>query len=117
MLFTEVRRYAETVVLPEMHAVSAATGIGFEEMNDTDGLDMAADHELVRLAQSLSGANSVGKVSFATEAGLFQEADIPTVICGPGSIDVAHKPNEYIALDQVRQCERFMRRLMDHLAR
>jgi acetylornithine deacetylase len=116
MLFTEVRRYAETVVLPEMHAVSAATGIGFEEMNDTDGLDMAADHELVRLAQSLSGANSVGKVSFATEAGLFQEADIPTVICGPGSIDVAHKPNEYIALDQVRQCERFMRRLMDHLA-
>ena len=116
-LFAEVRRYAETVVLPEMRAVSAGTGISFEEMNDTDGLDMAADHELVRLAQSLSGANSVGKVSFTTEAGLFHEAEIPTVICGPGSIDVAHKPNEYIALDQVRQCERFMRRLMDHLSR
>ena len=116
MLFQEVRRYAETVVLPEMRAVSALTGIAFEETNDTDGLDMPADHELVRLAQSLSGANSVGKVSFAAEAGLFQQADIPTVLCGPGSIDVAHKPNEYIAVDQVRQCERFMRRLMDHLA-
>src|SRR5713226_8512710 len=116
-LFAEVRRYAETVVLPEMRAVSALTGVAFEEMNAVDGLDMPADHELVRLAQSLSGANAVGKVSFAAEAGLFQEADIPTVICGPGSIDVAHKPNEYIALDQVRQCERFMRRLMDHLSR
>ena len=104
-------------LLPEMRAVSAATGIAFEEMNDTDGLDMPGDHELVRLAQSLSGANSVGKVSFTTEAGLFHEADIPTVSCGPGSIDVAHKPNEYIALDQIRQCERFMRRLMDHLSR
>jgi acetylornithine deacetylase len=117
VLFEEVRRFADTVVLPEMRAVRASTGIAFEEMNDTDGLDLPADHELVRLAQSLSGANSVGKVSFATEAGLFQQADIPTVICGPGSIDVAHKPNEYIALDQIRQCERFMRRLMDHLAR
>ena len=117
VLFDEVRRYAETVVVPEMRAVNATTGVAFEEMNDTDGLDMPADHELVRLAQSLSGANSVGKVSFATEAGLFQQADIPTVICGPGSIDVAHKPNEYIAIDQIRQCERFMRRLMDHLAR
>ena len=116
-LFAEVRRHAETMVLPEMRAVSEATGIAFEEMNAVDGLDMPADHELVRLAQSLSGANAVGKVSFAAEAGLFQQADIPTVICGPGSIDVAHKPNEYIALDQVRQCERFMRRLMDHLSR
>ena len=117
VLFQEVRRYAESVVLPEMRRVSALTGIAFEETNDTDGLDMPKDHELVRLAQSLSGANSVGKVSFAAEAGLFQQADIPTVLCGPGSIDVAHKPNEYIALDQIQQCERFMRRLMDHLAR
>ena len=66
---------------------------------------------------SLTGANAVGKVSFCAEAGLFQEAEIPTVICGPGSIDVAHKPNEYVAIDQVRQCERFLRGLMDHLAR
>jgi acetylornithine deacetylase len=116
-LLAEVKRYAQTTLLPEMHAVSTATGIGFEEMNAVDGLDMPPDHALVQLTQSLTGANALGKVSFCAEAGLFQEAEIPTVICGPGSIDVAHKPNEYVAIDQVRQCERFMRGLMDHLAR
>jgi acetylornithine deacetylase len=100
-----------------MQRVSRATGIAFEEMNAVDGLDMAPDDPLVHLTQSLTGANDTGKVSFCAEAGLYQDADIPTVICGPGSIDVAHKPNEYIAIDQVRQCETFMRRLMDHLAR
>ena len=117
LLFAEVKRHAETVLLPEMRAVSAATGIAFEEMNAVDGLDIAPDHPLVQLTQSLTGANAVGKVSFCAEAGLYQDAEIPTVICGPGSIDVAHKPNEYIAIDQIAQCERFMRRLMDHLSR
>ncbi len=116
LLLAEVERYAQTL-LPEMHSVSRATGIAFEEMNAVDGLDMAPDDPLVHLTQALTGANDTGKVSFCAEAGLYQDADIPTVICGPGSIDVAHKPNEYIAIDQVRQCETFMRRLMDHLAR
>jgi acetylornithine deacetylase len=116
-LFAEVRRFAETRVLPEMRQVSAATGITFEEMNAVDAFDMPEDHELVQMAQALSGANSVGKASYCAEAGLFQEASIPTVICGPGSIEVAHKPNEYVAIDQVRQCETFLRRLTDRLAR
>ena len=116
LLLAEVKRYAQTL-LPEMHSVSRATGIAFEEMNAVDGLDMAPDDPLVHLTQSLTGANDTGKVSFCAEAGLYQDAEIPTVICGPGSIEVAHKPNEYIAIDQVRQCETFMRRLMDHLAR
>jgi acetylornithine deacetylase len=117
LLLAEVKRYAESALLPEMHRVSRATGIAFEERTSVEGLDIAADHPLVGLAQSLTGANSVGKVSFCAEAGLYQQAEIPTVICGPGSIDVAHKPNEYVALDQVRQCERFMHRLADHLMR
>ena len=115
-LFEEVRRYAETL-LPEMHAVSKATGIAFQETTATIGLETSPDHPLVQLTSALSGANSLGKVAFCAEAGLFQEAEIPAVMCGPGSIDVAHKPNEYIAIDQVRQCESFMRRLMDHLSR
>jgi acetylornithine deacetylase len=115
-LFEEVKRYAETL-LPEMHAVSKATGITFEETTATVGLETPPDHPLVQLTSALSGANSLGKVAFCAEAGLFDEAEIPTVMCGPGSIDVAHKPNEYVAIDQVRQCEGFMRRLMDHLSR
>jgi acetylornithine deacetylase len=116
-LYAEVRRFTETRILPEMRAVSAAAGIDFEELNTTVGLDMSGDDEVVRLAQTLSGANSVGKVSYGTEAGLFQAADIPAVICGPGSMDQGHKPNEYVSLDQLHQCESFMRRLMDRLAR
>jgi acetylornithine deacetylase len=117
LLLDEVKRHAATALLPEMQAVSQAAGIEFEEMNWVDGLDIAPDHPLVLLTQSLTGANDTGKVSFCAEAGLYQEAAIPTVICGPGSIEVAHRPDEYIALGQVRHCESFMRRLMDHLAR
>ncbi len=67
------------------------------------------------MVKALTGANRTGAVSFGTEAGLFQNAGIPTVVCGPGDIAQAHKPNEFIALDQVAECEAFMRRLMDRL--
>jgi len=99
-----------------MHRVSAATSIAIDEFNAIPALSAAADSEVVRLAQSLTGANGLGKVSFGTEGGLYQEAGIPTVICGPGSIEQAHRPNEFIAIDQVRQCEDFLRRLMVRLA-
>jgi len=115
-LAAEVRRYAETTLVPEMRRVNAATGIVFEEINTTRGLVSSPDDEIVHLAQRLSGANSLGKVSYGTEAGLFQAEDIPTVICGPGSMEQGHKPNEFVSREQVRACEAFMRRLMDHLA-
>ena len=52
------------------------------------------------------------KVAYGTEAGLFQQGlDIPTVVCGPGSIEQAHQPNEYISEQQLRECEAFMRSL------
>ncbi|HUZ72645.1 MAG TPA: acetylornithine deacetylase [Stellaceae bacterium] len=110
-LFATLRQHASTL-LPEMHRVSAATGIEFDAFNAIPALSTAIDCEVVQLAQSLSGVNSLGKVSFGTEGGLYQEAGIPTVICGPGSIEQAHRPNEFLALDQVRQCETFLRRLI-----
>jgi acetylornithine deacetylase len=116
LLCAELRQHAATL-LPDMHAVSTSTGIAFEEFNAIPALSAAPDSEVVQLAQSLSGANGVGKVSFGTEGGLYQRAGIPTVICGPGSIEQAHKPDEYIALDQVRQCEEFLHRLTARLAR
>ncbi len=77
--------------------MSAAAGIAFEEFNAIPALSTPIDSEAVALAQALSGANAVGKVSFGTEGGLYQQAGIPTVICGPGSIEQAHRPNEFIA--------------------
>jgi len=113
-LVAEIRRHAATL-LPEMQRVSAATGIAFEETNEIPALAASPEDTIVRLAQSLTGANAVGKVSFGTEGGLYQQAGIPTVVCGPGSIEQAHRPNEFIALDQVRQCDGFLRGLLARL--
>lgn len=112
----ELLAFAEERLLPEMRAVRPETGISFEEISSFPGLDTAADAEVTRLAAALTGANGTGKVSFGSEAGLFQQAGIPTVICGPGSIEQAHKPDEFVALDQIALCERFLRRLFAHLA-
>ena len=115
-LLRELIAFAEERIVPEMRAVRPQTGISFEELSSFPGLDTAADAEVTRLVAALCGRDGLGKVSFGSEAGLFQEAGIPTVICGPGSIREAHKPDEFIALAQIGECERFLRRLFDHAA-
>lgn len=111
-LLAELERHIDTTLLPEMHAVDPQTGFRFEALSRIAGLSIDEDSELVQLVKALTGANSTGKVAFGTEAGLFQEmAGIPTLVCGPGSIEQAHKPDEWIALEQIAQCEGFLRRL------
>ena len=61
--------------------------------------------------RALTGDESVRKVAYGTEAGLFQGIGIPTVVCGPGSIEQAHKPDEFVEVDQLAQCEKFLRQL------
>jgi acetylornithine deacetylase len=114
VLFEEVRRYAVEKLLPEMHAVSAATGFDFHELSGMAGLNMKSEDEVTRLVMQLSGANGTGKVSFGTEGGNYQEFGIPTIVCGPGSIEQAHKPDEWIEVEQLVAAERFMDRLLDH---
>ena len=114
-LFGEVKRFAEEKLLPEMQANHAESGFSWQELSSIPGLATREDAEIVELAKALSGSNATGKVAFATEAGLFHEIDIPTIICGPGSIDQAHKPDEFVSLDQIALCEAFMRRLMDRV--
>jgi acetylornithine deacetylase len=114
-LVRQLRDYALTTLLPEMHAVSDTSAIHFHEVNNTPGLSVTAEDPLVKLAQTLSGANDTGKVSYTAEAGLFQAAAIPAILCGPGSIEQAHKPNEFVSLDQIARCETFVQRLFEHL--
>lgn len=80
-------------------------------------LDTEADSPAVRLALSLAGQNEVHALAFGTEAGFFQAAGIPAVVCGPGSINQAHRADEYIALTQLAACERFLRRLAERATR
>jgi acetylornithine deacetylase len=112
----ELRALAAERVLPDMRAVRPEAAILFEELSAFPGLDTPVDAEITRLVASLSGANGTGKVAFGTEGGLYQQAGIETVVCGPGSIEQAHKPDEFIDLDQIAQCERFIGRLFDGVA-
>jgi len=114
VLFGEVQRFAAEKLLPEMRAISAAAGFEFEELSSMAGLDMSSEDEVTRLVMQLSGANGTGKVSFGTEGGLYQDFGIPTIVCGPGSIEQAHKPDEWIEIEQLAAAERFMDRLLDH---
>lgn len=99
-----------------MKSVRPETGIRFEELTSFPGLAIGAEEEITQLVLALTGANATGKVSFGTEAGLYQQSGIPTVVCGPGSIEQAHKPDEFISLEQVRACEGFLRRLLNRVA-
>jgi acetylornithine deacetylase len=113
----EIREYAAQVLEPEMRRVAPDTGIEIETKSEIPGLDSQPDEAMTTLAKSLARKNTIGKVAYATEGGLFQRAGIPSIICGPGSIEQAHKPNEYIALEQVALCESFMERLLEELCR
>jgi acetylornithine deacetylase len=115
-LLAEVQRYAESELAPAMQAVDPSTGFAWEQMAGFPGLDLAPGAEVIELAKALSGGNATGKVAFGTEAGLFDRNGIPAVVCGPGSIDQAHKPDEFVALEQVALCERFMDRLEERLS-
>lgn len=114
-LMAEFRAFALSLI-PEMLAVDDGAGIMLDEYNTTAGLNTAADDEAAILARQLSGNNDTAKVSFTTEAGLFHNVGIPTVVCGPGNIAQAHKPDEFITVDQVIQGEAFIRRLLDHMS-
>lgn len=119
-LFGEIESYATNELLPEMRTIYQEAAIEFEVLSSTRGLDTEADEVVVATALELSeglGSREVGKVNYATEAGLFQAAGIPAVVCGPGSIEQAHGPNEYVDLDQLALAEAFMERLLGRLQR
>jgi acetylornithine deacetylase len=111
-LFEEVKRFAEEKLLPEMRRVDPNSGFAWEVLSVMPGLNVAAESAPARLALALTELRDIGKVSYGTEASLFQQGGMPAVVCGPGSIEQAHRPNEYVSLDQLAQCEAFLRRLM-----
>ncbi|XAH25407.1 acetylornithine deacetylase [Xylophilus sp. GW821-FHT01B05] len=111
-LYQEVQDFAARL-LPEMQLVEPNAKIAFEWLASAPGLSTKEHDAIAQLAAALSRTKATGAVSYGTEAGLFQRAGIPTVVCGPGSIEQAHRPNEFVALEQVAQCEAFLLRLLD----
>jgi len=91
-------------------------GIGIKIVNSYPGLDTPLDAEIVKFVQALTGANSTTKLAFGTEGGLFStQVGIPTVVCGPGSMAQGHKPDEFIAIDQMAKCDRMLDALIERL--
>ncbi len=115
-LFEPIRRHAREAIEPDMKAVAPQAGFEFEEFARNLALNTDPEEAVVAFVKRLAGQNKHGKVGFGTEAGLFQQrAGIPTVVCGPGDIAQAHKPNEFITLDQIRKGEAFMTRLEEYV--
>lgn len=114
-LLEDIRQYAFRVIEPRMKDIDPRAGFTFRVNAAVAAFNIADDHPAVAAVQALSGANDTAKLSFGTEAGIFARAGIPTVVCGPGSILQAHKPNEFLARSQLRACEGFLDRLTEKL--
>lgn len=108
-----VLAFARDVLVPEMQARDPSCGIAVEPVIDYPGLDIAPDAPLVTVAKRLAGRNGHAKVSYGTEAGLFQSlGDVPSVVIGPGDIARAHKADEYVETRELADCAAFLRRLI-----
>jgi acetylornithine deacetylase len=109
--------HCENEVLPEMRKIAPEANIVTEVKSTVPALGPEDNGEAELLVRAITGKNTTHGVSYAAEAGQFQRAGLSTVICGPGSIGVAHQPNEYIDVAQVVAAEDFMSKLIDRLSK
>lgn len=109
--------YADEKLLPRMKAVAEESDIVTVQSHMIPPFLARDQSPAEMLALKLTGRNAAEAVSYGTEAGLFENADLATIVCGPGDIAQAHQPNEFIALEQVDLCVAFFERLIDELAR
>ncbi|MEQ8440352.1 MAG: acetylornithine deacetylase [Alphaproteobacteria bacterium] len=100
-------------ILPEMHTIDPTTSVTVTTENAVTGLREDRESEAEQLVRQLTGDNDTTYVPYGTEAGQFQEAGMAAVVCGPGSIDQAHQPNEFVEESQVAACETMLRKLID----
>jgi acetylornithine deacetylase len=109
-------RTAAAEVDASIKARAPEGGVTITRRTNTPGLAIEPDSAAEVLARALTGDNETRAVAYAAEAGLFQRAGIPAIICGPGSIEQAHQPDEWIERTQIEEGARFMRRLIARLS-
>jgi acetylornithine deacetylase len=116
-LFHQLEEYCARELLPQMQRVAPESGIRFETKSDNPGLHTAETAEVVGYVERLAAGKHGGKVAFGSEAGQFQRAGFAAVICGPGSITDAHRPDEFITFEQIRKAETFISRIVADAAK
>lgn len=114
-LIDKIQAYAETLKV-EMKKIDPQSDITFETLANAAPLSTEAEAPITYLGTALARNNLLGRVSFATDAGWMHQAGIPCVVVGPGDIEVAHKPNEFIEISQIEECLAFLDRLRSRMS-
>lgn len=112
---SNVERYVQEELLPRMQKEFPEAKVEITANSRAPGLEASEKAAITALVRALTRDNEVRKVAYGTEAGLFEQIGIPTIVCGPGNIEQAHKPNEFISLEQLDECDSFLRKLVSSL--
>ncbi|WP_133130593.1 acetylornithine deacetylase [Legionella yabuuchiae] len=113
----QIEQHITEILIPEMRKSYAKANIYFDTISDEPGFSAMEDANITRITRIVTGVKERFKVSYSTEAGLFQEAHIPTILCGPGNIEQAHGPNEFISIAQLNLCENVLRNIVNLFCR
>jgi acetylornithine deacetylase len=115
-IIKQIEDYAFGVLVPRMQAENPAGNIRFSKMAVAPALDESEQDAVTALVRALTADQTKRKVAYGTEAGLFKAAGIPSIICGPGDIEQAHKPNEFVSLEQLQECDKFLARFIHSMS-
>jgi len=115
-IFARIERYAHETLLPQMRKEHPDAAIEFTKIASAPGLDASEQAAITALVRALTANRETRKVAYGTEAGLFARAGVPSVVCGPGDIEQAHKANEYVELAQLTACEDFLRKFIHSMS-
>jgi acetylornithine deacetylase len=115
-IFARIDQYARETLLPKMLREHPSAAIEITKIAAAPGLDSSEQAAITQLVRALTADQDKRKVAYGTEAGLFSLAGIPSIVCGPGDIQQAHKANEFVALDQLVACERFLHKFIHSMS-
>ncbi|WP_028388057.1 acetylornithine deacetylase [Legionella fairfieldensis] len=111
-LHSQLENYINEKLVPEMRKNYPEATVYLKQISDAPAFNASEDAPLTRLVRTVTGVKERLKVSYSTEAGSFQEAGIPTLICGPGNIQQAHQPDEFISKEQLIICENTLKNII-----
>jgi acetylornithine deacetylase len=114
-IITRFEEHVDAKVRPRLKVRASEADVTTERGAQVPTFRARASSPARTLALKIAGQNATAAVSYGTEAGLFEEQSLPTIVCGPGDIAQAHQPNEFVTLEQIESCTRFFQRLMDHV--
>ena len=108
----QINQFIKHKLEPKMQLEYAKASVALDQIATAPGFESSMNANIVSIARELLEDQSNHKVAYATEAGLFQNAHIPTIVCGPGNIEQAHRANEYVEIAQLKKCEAFLREMV-----